>query len=409
VIRLAAVLLAVLPGVAQAAPDPPDPGQTTAGTVVSNGSEYGYLRYTPTTYAAGHAAPLLVSVHGCQTTAEQHLKSTLWNRVAEREGFVVLYPDVDAVGEAAPGPVNQCWKFEYPPGYFRDNGDAAAIADMTRRVMRELTIDSERVYIVGTSAGGLITAVEAAAYADLYAAAGLVESAGYADGPCFTNGVGTPVAASAQLAYEAMGPHARVVPRFVTGSDADLAFPASCADKALEQGLRTNNLVLGGTQGAPLSLAPAAVRERRKPGGLGYTVSTYRDPAGCMIGEKWIIHGMPHAWPGGTTDPKYGGFTDPRAPSGAEGAWRFMKRFRLADTAMPCAETPPCPARWLALRRLRGAEHARARVNGRRARVRRGRVRLPATHRTRTRVAVRGRTAAGKRFTRRRAYPGCGP
>ncbi|MEA2125700.1 MAG: hypothetical protein QOI80_2482, partial [Solirubrobacteraceae bacterium] len=287
-------LVVVTPARAQ---DPPDPGRTEAGTVVSNGTEYSYLRYTPTSYRPGRPAPLVVTVHGCQTTAEQHMKSTLFNKVAEREGFVVLYPDVDALGEAQPGPANQCWKFFYPPAYFRDNSDAAAIADMTRKVLSELTIDAERVYVVGTSAGGLMAAVEAAAYPELFAAVGLVASAGYADGPCFTTGVGIPVEASAELAYEQMGPRARVVPRFVIGSDGDLAFPAHCSDKALEQGLRTNNLVLGDTQDAPIALTPAAVTEKQKPDGYAYTVSRYRDPAGCLIAERWIIHGMPHGWP----------------------------------------------------------------------------------------------------------------
>ena len=71
----------------------------------------------------------------------------------------------------------------HPTSYFRDNSDAAAIADMTRAVMANRDIDAERVYIVGVSAGGLMAAVEAAAYPDLFAAVGLVASAGYADGP----------------------------------------------------------------------------------------------------------------------------------------------------------------------------------------------------------------------------------
>src|SRR3954451_11206659 len=125
---LAVVVLACTPGVAAAA-DPPDPGQTTSGTVTSGGSEYPYLLYTPSSYRPGHPKPLVVAVHGCQTTAEQHMKSTLYNRVAEREGFVVLYVDVDALGRAQPGPASNCWKFPYPPAYFRGNSDAAAIAD----------------------------------------------------------------------------------------------------------------------------------------------------------------------------------------------------------------------------------------------------------------------------------------
>ena len=67
-------------------------------------------------------------------------------------------------------------------------------------------------------------------------------------------------------------------------------------------------------------------------------MSSYRDPGGCLVGEKWIIHGMPHAWPGGTTDERYKGYTDVRAPSGAEATWSFVERYRRSDTGMPCTE-----------------------------------------------------------------------
>jgi poly(hydroxyalkanoate) depolymerase family esterase len=353
-IALVVAVLAWTPGVALAAPDPPDPGQTSTGTYMFNGAEFPYLLYTPTSYRPGRAAPLLVMVHGCQTTAETEQKVTLYDRLAEREGFVVLYPEVDAVGKQLPGPLNQCWKFFDPTAYFRGNSDSAAIAEMTRSVMSGLTVDAERVYLVGTSAGGLMASVDAAAYSELYAAVGLVASAGFADGPCFTDGVGIPIEASAQLAFDQMGPRARVVPVIAMGSDADLAFPANCTVKAVEQGLRTNNLVISGSQDGPLALSPAATREEPNPGGVPYTVSSFRDPAGCLVAERWIVHGIPHAWPGGTADPKYKGYTDTRAPSGAEATWAFLERYRRSDTAMPCAEAP-CPARTVSIALARGA------------------------------------------------------
>src|SRR5205085_12356783 len=111
----------------------------------------------------------VVMVHGCQTTAEQEQRVTLFDQVAERERFVVLYPEADAVGRAQPGPLTQCWKFLDPTTYFRGNGDTAAIADMTRAIMGKRAIDSERVYIVGVSAGGPMASVDAAADSDLYA------------------------------------------------------------------------------------------------------------------------------------------------------------------------------------------------------------------------------------------------
>ena len=98
-----------------------------------------------------------------------------------------------------------------------------------------------------------MTSIEAAAYPDLFAAVGISAAGGYADAGCTGTGTGLPVATSAQMAFDEMGPRARVVPRFVIGGDADRGIPPACADKALEQGLRTNNLVLGGQPGGPRS------------------------------------------------------------------------------------------------------------------------------------------------------------
>ncbi len=420
---LVVVLLACAPGVASAA-DPPDPGQTTSGTVTSNGTDYPYLLYTPTSYEPGRAAPLLVMVHGCETTAEQQMKANLYNPIAEREGFVVLYPDVDAIGRAQPGPANRCWKFPDPASWSRDNSDAAGIADMTRAVMAKTAIDPERVYLVGMSAGGFMASIEAAAYPDLYAAVGISAAGAYADAACIGTGTGIPVTTSAQLAFDQMGPRARIVPRFVIGGDADQGIPPACADKAFEQGLRTSNLVLGADQAGPIALTPAAVRREQKPGGYAYTVKSYRDPAGCLIGERWLIHGMNHYWSGGTTDPKYAAFTDPKGPSGAEASWAFLERYRRSDTAMPCAEAPAVPATPSATgcvdaRKFTFGVHTRrgrvvrveVSVGNRRIRVVRGhdlrRVSVPRRPFGEFTITVIAHTARGGRIVSHRHYHGC--
>ena len=337
-LALGAVALVCLHGTAAAGEPAEDPGKTKTGTVASNGNDFGYILYTPTSYEARRPAPLVVVVHGCQTTAEQEMRVSLYNRLAERKGFVVLYPDVDEIGRTLPGPLNQCWKFPDPTSYFRGTGDAAAIADMTKFAISKRSVDLERVYLAGISAGGLMTSIEAAAYPDLYAAVAIMSSAGYADAPCFATGIGVPVEASAELAHVVMGSYARVVPRMVLGGDADLAFPWSCTSKALDSGLRTNNLVLSGSQTEPIRLSPTSTRERQVPGGRRYTVSRYHDGDGCLAGESWRIHGMGHFWSGGTTDPAYAGYTDVSGPSAAKATWKFLSRFRNSETGEPCAE-----------------------------------------------------------------------
>jgi poly(hydroxyalkanoate) depolymerase family esterase len=325
---------------AGAAVDPPDPGKTRELTYGSGSEAYPYIVYVPSSYHRSRPAPLVVMTHGCQTTAEEQMRSTLYNQVAERRGFVVLYPDVTAAHAAQPGPTRNCWQFPVPESWHRDSGDAAAIAGMTRAVIERWPIKRQRVYMVGVSAGGFMTSIMAAAYPDLFAAVAIMAAGAYADGGCLGTGPGIPVEASAQLARAEMGSRARIVPRMVIGGDADQGIPPACADKALEQGLRTNNLVLGDVQEAPIPLVPASVREVPKQGGYSSTVSTYRNPAGCLIGERWLIHGMNHFWSGGSSDPELANFTDPKGPNGAKATWRFVSRYTKRSTAMPCATAP---------------------------------------------------------------------
>lgn len=409
---LGAALACLLLWAAPAAADQPAPGKTVTGEVTSGGSEFSYRLYVPASYSRKRPAPLLVMAHGCQTTAEQEQDITRYDELAERKRFLVLYPDVDEVGRNLPGPLRQCWKFWEPTTLIRGLGDPAAIVKMTRRVMADRTVDPERVYIAGISAGGLMASVLAATYADLYAASAVMSSAGFGDFPCFATGIGQPAATSAMLAHQAMGSNERVVPTIALGGDADAAFAWSCTAKALEQSLRTNNLVLSGNQGRPLSFKPAGVDKRRKPGGHEYTVRTYRDAAGCIVGESWQVHGMGHFWSGGTTDPDYSGYADRKGPSGARATWAFFERFRKSETGMPCAEArePPCPRRKVSVKLKRGtrARAVRAKVNGKRVRAQlRGRrvvVSIPpgADERVRLRIRVRRAGDRGKLVLRRK-------
>ena len=340
-----AALIAALTGWAVAAGQgiavAADPGTTVTGTVGSGVQEHSYRVYIPSTYRPGRAAPLVVMTHGCQTTAEQQQRANLYDAVAERERFLVLYPDVSPIeADVQPGPLRNCWQFPLPTSWLRGVGDPAAIAAMTKAVMTDLRVDPERVYMVGMSAGGFMTSIMAATYPDLFAAVAINAGGAYGDGTCLGVPAGLPVTLSAQLARWQMGGRARVVPRLAMGGDADRGVPPGCVDKALDQGLRTNNLVLGRSQTGPVSLKPASTRDvdGAEPDGYSSTVTTYLDPAGCVAAERWLIHGMDHFWPGGSTDPELANFTDPNGPNGAEVTWEFLSRYTKSGTAPPCTE-----------------------------------------------------------------------
>lgn len=304
---------------------------------------YRSLVYIPASVSSDSPAPLVVLLHGANTTAEQQRAASLFDPVAAREGFIMMYPDNETSGAIGPHLV-QAWHFYDPVEMVRGVGDAQAIAELTRKAMATWNVDPERVYIVGMSAGGWETSIMGATYPDLYAAIGIAEGGAYGIGLL---GVGqplgpdlTPPAVLALAAHAAMGSYARVVPVIdFQGEQDPAATPASGAN-AIRQWLMTNNLVVSGNEASPFPLSPAQTTDvTPADGGYPYHVDTYLDGDGCRILEQVRIEQMQHFWPGGSSDPKLRGFTDPKAPSGAEMSWAFLKRFRKSDTAPPCTES----------------------------------------------------------------------
>jgi poly(hydroxyalkanoate) depolymerase family esterase len=326
-VRAAGLVLAVVLLVL-AVPRAADAGTVTRLSYGTGASRYSYLVYVPSTYRAGK--PLVVFAHGCQTSADQQRGASGYDAVADRHGFAILYADVTAAEAAQPGPLRGCWRFFDPAHWHRGAGDPAAIAGMTRAAVKRWKADPQRVYLVGMSAGGFMTSVLAATYPELYAAVAISAGGAYSDGTCLAGNVkATTAAQTARRAFAEMGRRARVIPRLVMGGDADAGITPPCADKALEQGLRTNNLVLSGAQDRPIRLTPAATRTAaaERPDGYTSTVRTYVDARRCLVGERWLIHGMNHFWPGGDADPAWKSWTDPKGPSGAALSWRFFARF----------------------------------------------------------------------------------
>jgi len=71
------------------------------------------------------------------------------NTVADEAGFPVLYPQQSVSANLA-----RCWNWHRPGDQRRGSGEPAAIAGLTRHIIRTCKADPSRVYIAGMSAGG---------------------------------------------------------------------------------------------------------------------------------------------------------------------------------------------------------------------------------------------------------------
>jgi poly(hydroxyalkanoate) depolymerase family esterase len=275
-----------------------------------------YKLYIPSRYQ-GQAVPLVVMLHGCTQSPDDFAAGTRMNLIAEEHTCFVVYP-------AQPSDANpaKCWNWFRPTDQRRGQGEPSLVADITRQVMREYSVDPKRVYIGGLSAGGAAAAVMGAAYPDLYAAIGV--HSGLACGAA--NDLPSAFVAMRQgdLAdtsgsgdISPMLRNAQVVPTIVFHGDRDTTVHPRNGDHVIARSMRTTN-------------TRKTVHRGQVPGGHTYTRTIHSDPSGRAIFEHWDIHGAAHAWSGGSPA---GSYTDPRGPDATREMLRFFLEHRTHATA----------------------------------------------------------------------------
>lgn len=337
---LLALCTVVLLSACQGSSQPPGApaGETFEIRHGSGAAAYRALVHIPAGYDPQNPMPVVVNIHGCTLSPELIQAGSLFDSIAQREKFIVVYP-----GYLHPDshPLD-CWRFYVPTEWRRGQGDAAGIVELTRMVMERWAVDPERVYVMGLSSGAFLASLLGAIYPDLFAA--MVNMAGGPYASTFLDAANPLVPAlenpalQAQLAYRAMGANARIVPLLEFHGSADTTIYPQNGDNAVQQWLMTNNLVASGSTSGPFPLSPSQTRSYDQGGDFPYEIDDYRDPQGCLVVRHIRIEGLQHLYPGGSDDPDLPAFVEPRAMNASEAAWDFLKRYRKSGTSLPCVE-----------------------------------------------------------------------
>jgi polyhydroxybutyrate depolymerase len=138
----------------------------TSGAMVLSGQRREYLLYVPSSYNRSQPTPLVISMHGGGGWPAHQRDTSGWNRLAESQGFIVVYP----AGSGAP----RAWSVDHGTGLLDDVG---FISELIDTLEAGYNIDPTRIYANGLSNGGGMAFVLSCTLSDRIAAVGMVAAA----------------------------------------------------------------------------------------------------------------------------------------------------------------------------------------------------------------------------------------
>lgn len=118
-------------------------------------------------------ANLLVVVHGCLQSAEAMSLGTGWNQVADKNNWVVLYPQVPE------GHPLGCWSWYLPENQQPSSGELTLIFKQITKLRQDLELSQAKVFLSGISSGAATVAGLLACYPEAFAAAHLHSGPSY--------------------------------------------------------------------------------------------------------------------------------------------------------------------------------------------------------------------------------------
>jgi poly(hydroxyalkanoate) depolymerase family esterase len=267
-------------------------------TFTNEAGSRAYKLYIPRGYI-GEPLPLVVMLHGCTQTPDDFAAGTKMNELAEELSFLVAYP-----AQAKSANVSKCWNWFNAADQQRDRGEPSLIAGITRQIMRDFSVEAERVYVAGLSAGGAAAAIMGATYPDLYAAVGV------------HSGLACGAARDMSSAFAAMRQGGALHHRTASKPTATIVFHG---DRDTTVNPVNGEQVIAQSKAG--SDPETTVSRGRAPGGISYTRTIACDETGHPLLEHWVLHGAGHAWSGGSPT---GSYTEPNGPDASREMMRFF-------------------------------------------------------------------------------------
>lgn len=275
-----------------------------------------YLVHVPR--GNGKPQPLVLVLHGCRQDHRDIEQITGFNALADRHGFLVVYPFITSYR----GLRNKnCWGWWFDREIHAGAGEVEDLWQIIEEVKQGYAVDPRRIHVAGLSSGAGMAVAMMVAHADKIASGGSVAGLPYAEkAEAVVHALNQtprnrPVVVSATEMRNEMGDRARLVPIRIVHSRDD--------DKVL---LRSAE-VLRDSWGYCFGVDVGEARKVRngRVGDTDWELRCYFNDADRSVIETLFLDGPGHGWYGGNP----GDFSFPEAPDISQDLWKFFKAHPL--------------------------------------------------------------------------------
>ncbi|MCX6296927.1 MAG: PHB depolymerase family esterase [Bacteroidetes bacterium] len=133
--------------------------------------------HTPPNVDKTMPAPMVVVLHGCLQCAQTVQKQSGWSKLADDNGFYVLYPQQRGINNP-----ERCFRWYKRKHTNKNRGENYSIKHMVDYMKSNYNIDSSRVFITGLSAGAAMSVVMMADYPETFNAGAIFAGGAYKSG-----------------------------------------------------------------------------------------------------------------------------------------------------------------------------------------------------------------------------------
>ena len=151
---------------------PLEPGRHPI-TIESEGVSRSAVYFIPSSYTGNDKVPVVFDFHGSHSNPQGQLNRSSWDKVAEKNGFIVMALQGSLPGSSAG---TYAWNVPYVTTQPGGLNEVAYITQALETVKETFCTDPARIYASGYSGGGRMLSAYLCAGHDDFAAAGFVHS-----------------------------------------------------------------------------------------------------------------------------------------------------------------------------------------------------------------------------------------